>query len=119
MHHQLRQESQLKIQDSAEGCSSGCSDLCYTCVYLTPVVQDAHGNRVVVYLALRPCRCSHADAIRCGSSVAICGSTVVAVKAPAVGTDGKYQRRGAKAMLPAGHQAEAVGSFLQDIAERG
>ena len=62
----------------------------------------------MVYLALRPCRCSHADGVRGGSSVAICGSTVVAVKAPAVSIDGKYQKHGMKAVLQAGHEAGAV-----------
>ena len=60
---------------------------------MTPIAQDAHGNRVMVYLGLRPCRCRHPDGVKGGSSGAICGSTVVAVKAPAVSTDGKYQKQ--------------------------
>ena len=112
MQHQLQQELQLKIRDSAKDCSSswsGCLDLCYTTLGLRPIVQDAHGNRVMVYLGLRPCRCSHADAVQGGSGGAICGSTVVAIKAPAVSTDSKHQKHGAKAMLLAGHQAGAMG----------
>ncbi len=79
----------------------------HTFLYLIPIGQDAHDNTVVVYLGLRPCRCSHADAVRGGSSVAICGSTVVAVKAPAVSTHGKHQKHRMKAMLQAGHQTGA------------